>query len=207
MTLTFMIAILCVPIGAFLRQLPAEKQLKAYAVLLLMFVVAVFAVANVFRRRFWAEQTAGEVRMRLNTLATPIYHIVNIFSCVCLFATVGLLLVNYVYSERPLQLFGGYQFIYPGAMWVGASASYLVTFWWWGIDPTRIEICENGIIQQAVNATPWTNFHGYRWGSIDQNELFLLTDGDFMQIKVPAAMKEELVQNLPERLSDKGEWS
>lgn len=207
MVLTCMVALLCVPIGAFLRRLPADKQLKAFGTLLLLFVVATGAVANVFFRRYRAEQMVGEVRLRLRTLATPIYHILNIFSCVSLLTMIGMFLVMYVYSERPLRLFGGYQFIYPMMLWVSAAASYVVTFWWWGIDPTQIEVCENGLIQQAVNATPWTLFHGYRWGSVEPNELFLLTDGDFMQITVPASMKEEVVENLPAHLREKGGWS
>ncbi len=209
MVLTCMVALLCVPVGAFLRRLPADKQLKAYVGLLLMFVVVVVAVANVFRRRFLAEQVAGDVLLQLSSQSTPIYHILNVSSCVFLLAMVGMLLVNYVYSYMPLRLFagGGYQFIYPLSLWVGASASYLVTYWWWGIDPTRVEICENGIIQKAVNVTLWSNFHGYRWGRVIHNELFLLTDGDFMQIIVPASMKEEVIKNLPPQLCEKDGWT
>ncbi len=207
MVLTGVVALLCVPIAAFLRHLPAEKQIKALVALSVIFVVTIVAAANVFRRRYAAEQAAGELRMRLNTLATPAYHIANIFSIIFLSTTVGVYLANYVYSDKPLGVVSGFQFIYLLAVWVGASATYLLTFWWWGIDPTQVEICEDGIIRQAVIVTPWTNFHGFRWGTVDQNELFLLEDGDFVQIRVAEAKKEEVVANLPPRLREKGGWS
>ena len=204
--LTSLIAICNVPIGIFIRSLPPEKQLRAFLGILVISAIAAIAISVVFFRRSWAEKRAGAIRLRVPTMATTTYHILNVSSCLGLAAFMGYMLYEFVYSKDVL-LSRSFQYGWPLAMWVGSAATYLVTYWWCGIDPTKLEFCEDALIQSAVVAAPWSSFHGYRWGQVDKNELFLLTDGDFIQLKVPATMREQAIECLPKFIVEKPGWA
>ena len=199
--LMVIVSILSVPFGMLFRSLPPEKRDRALFAILVACGIAGIAIAVVFVRRLRAERIAGALRLRTPTAGTMTYHVLNFISCLGLIAFFGYLLNGYVHSSLVVERLAP-NLIWPAVMWIGAVATYLVSYWWCGIDPTRIEFCEHAVIQSAIHVLPWKECRGYRWGSFDNDALFLLLDGRQMKLTVPAEFRERVREAIPESVPE-----
>ena len=65
---------------------------------------------------------------------------------------------------------------------------------YWGLKPGGFEICENGIILNAMGLFPWKKIRGYSWRTGSKSELVLRLGFFVRNIKVPPELRREVEQ-------------
>ena len=100
-------------------------------------------------------------------------------------------LVSVTVDQFMPDAFSFWNFAYLIWMLGAFCGKYLISTFLWKTNPKSVDVRTNGLILGTFLFLPWKHFHGFRWNQYTK-KLMLLSEGRFIEWKVPANQREPL---------------
>ena len=195
MAVTAGISFVCAVLATVSRRLPKEQQAKGALFILVMALICLAVVVFFYVYRGYIERQAGPSRFITKAPLTSWYHILGIASCVAVLAIMVIGLVSASRNDGKTFLLQNWFWLYLAWSLVASSSKYLISAFLWKINPKSVDVRTNGLILGFFMFVPWGRFTGFRW-NIYSRDLMLLSEGNFLERKVPANQRDSLEQAL-----------
>ena len=185
------ISVLCAVLAAVLQRLPKEHQTRGALFILLMVFICLAALAFFHIRRARVENQAGLSHYITRAPLTSWFHFFGILSCVGVLLMMVFGLVSVTVDQFMPDAFSFWNFAYLIWMLGAFCGKYLISTFLWKTNPKSVDVRTNGLILGTFMFLPWKHFHGFRWNQYTK-KLMLLSEGRFIEWKVPANQREPL---------------
>ncbi len=181
----FICALLSALAAPLLRRLSMAERFLMVCGVFVVLVVGVGMFAILLRMRFQLEQRTGALELRCQRPYAAWRNFGWTLGLSIVLAGYGYLMVRGA-AERAQPLF----LLNPTfILMIYCLTFQVVVRWWWGFDPTIIEVRQNALVLHGLRSITWDRIRRHSWGGSvpSQLNLFLeapLGGGNVMHFKV-----------------------